>query len=99
LKVKGKNNEGLVVISPIHGDDTRFGESHFEPGEITEIRCPVCDVLLPTLQDCGCSPNARLVSLYLDADIAAGNQVVFCNAWGCLRSRITDRFQIISKLD
>ena len=98
VKVKGKNREGLVVISPIHGDDTRFGESHFEPGEITEIRCPVCDVELPRLHECGCTPDARLVGLYLDDSLTEGNQVVFCNSWGCLRSRITDRCQIFSLL-
>ncbi|MBN2801656.1 MAG: hypothetical protein JXR91_01040 [Deltaproteobacteria bacterium] len=99
LKVKGLKKEGIVIMSPIHGDDTRFGISNFEPGEITRISCPVCDTELPVIQDCGCTSHSKLVGLYLDPELVDGSQVVLCNSWGCLRSRITDRFQIISKLD
>ena len=97
--VKGAKEEGLVIISPIHGDDTRFGEQDFEPGEVTSLICPQCNVELPNVQPCGCVPGANLVGFYLDQDLTDGNQVVICNSWGCLRSRVTDRFQIISKLD
>ncbi len=99
LKVKGKDTEGIVIVSPIHGDDTRFGVNNFTPGEITRISCPVCDTELPVIQDCGCNAESKLVGLYLDPELIEGSQVVLCNSWGCLRSRITDRFQIISKLD
>ena len=99
LKIKGEEEEGIVIVSPIHGDDTRFGANDFTPGEITRVSCPVCDVELPKVQDCGCTNESKLVGLYLDPELVEGSQVVMCNAWGCLRSRITDRFQIISKLD
>jgi hypothetical protein len=99
LMVEGKNGKGIVIVSPIPGDDTRFGVSDFEPGEITTVTCPVCGVELPYLQECGCTEGAQLVGLFLDSDLKEGNQVALCNSWGCLRSRITDRFQIISKLD
>jgi hypothetical protein len=99
LMVEGAEISGKVVISPIHGDDTRFGAADFEPGEITRITCPECGAELPALQPCGCQPDAQLVGLFLDQEMTDGNQVALCNAWGCLRSRITDRFQVISKFD
>jgi hypothetical protein len=99
LMVEGSEISGKVVISPIHGDDTRFGLADFEPGEITRISCPECEAELPVLQPCGCQPEAQLVGLFLDTEMTEGNQVALCNAWGCLRSRITDRFQVISQFD
>ena len=99
INVKGEHEEGIVVVSPIHGDDTRFGAQDFEPGEVTVLTCPQCGVVLPAIQPCGCVPGAELVGLYLDEKLEDGNQVAICNAWGCLRSRVTDRFQVISKLD
>jgi hypothetical protein len=99
LMVKGSKISGKVVLSPIHGDDTRFGETEFEPGEVTRITCPTCGVEFPALQPCGCQEGADLVGIYLDDKIKDGNQVAICNAWGCLRSRIIDRFQVISRFE
>jgi hypothetical protein len=99
LMVRGARAEGQVVLSPIHGDDTKFGEMDFEPGEVTRISCPVCDAEFPVVQDCGCTEGAHLVGLFLDDSLTAGNQVVVCTAWGCVRSRVLDRFQIISKYE
>ncbi len=99
IMVKGKEEEGVVIVSPIHGDDTHFGAADFEPGEVTELTCPECGVVLPSIQPCGCLPGAQLVGLFLDDSLKEGDQVAICNAWGCLRSRVTDRFQVISKLD
>ncbi len=99
IMVEGEEEKGIVIVSPIHGDDTRFGANDFEPGEVTKLTCPTCGVKLPYLQACGCVKDAQLVGLFLDDKCEPGNQVAVCNAWGCLRSRITDRFQVISKLD
>ena len=99
IMIKGQNEQGIVVVSPIHGDDTRFGANDFEPGEVAELSCPECGATLPVIQPCGCVPGAQLVGLFLDDKLEEGNQVAICNSWGCLRSRVTDRFQIISKLD
>lgn len=99
LIVEGAELKGKVLVSPIHGDDTRFGETDFEPGEITRITCPVCGAELPVLQPCGCQEGANLVGLFLDDKLDDGNQVAICTAWGCLRSRIIDRFQVISKFE
>jgi hypothetical protein len=99
LMVEGAEVSGKVVLSPIHGDDTRFGETDFEPGEITRITCPTCGSEFPVLQPCGCQEGANLMGIYLDDSIQEGNQVAVCNAWGCLRSRIIDRFQVISRFE
>ena len=99
IMVEGASTKGIVVLSPIHGDDTKFGETDFEPGEQTRLTCPQCGVALPPIQPCGCTPDSQLVGMYLDKERIEGNQVAICNVWGCLRSRVIDRFQIISKLD
>jgi hypothetical protein len=99
VMVEGRSTKGIVILSPIHGDDTKFGESDFDPGEQVRLSCPQCDVTLPAVSPCGCTPESELIGLFLDEDRVVGNQVAICNVWGCLRSRIIDRFQIISKLD
>jgi len=99
LLVEGAETSGKVIISPIHGDDTKFGETDFEPGELTRVKCPTCEVELPPVQPCGCTDDAQLLGLYLDDSLEHGNQVALCQTWGCLRSRIMDRFQIISKFE
>jgi hypothetical protein len=99
LRVEGKETSGHVILSPIHGDDTKFGESNFEPGEVTKVSCPKCGVAFSDVQPCGCNDKAQLVGLFLDNDLTEGNQVVVCTTWGCLRSRILDRFQAISKFE
>lgn len=99
LMVEGEETKGEVVLSPIHGDDTKFGEANFEPGEVTKITCPTCGVALPGVQPCGCVDGAELVAVYLDKEKTEGNQLVLCNSWGCLRSRVLDRFQIISRYE
>jgi len=99
IMVEGRSTRGIVVLSPIHGDDTKFGENDFDPGEQVRLTCPQCGAALPSIQPCGCTPDSQLVGMYLDEDLVDGNQVAICNVWGCLRSRVTDRFQIISKLD
>lgn len=99
LKVQGEHTRGYVILSPIHGDDTKFGETDFEPCEVLKLSCPHCDAELPAVQPCGCTEGSMLVGLYLDESLTQGSQVVLCNAWGCLRSRILDRFQIISKFE
>lgn len=97
--VRGKHIEGQVVLSPIHGDDTKFGAMDFEPGEVTKVTCPVCDKEFPIVQACGCTEGANLVGLYLDDTLQGDSQLVVCTAWGCVRSRVIDRFQIISKYE
>lgn len=99
LMVRGKRIAGKVVLSPIHGDDTKFGTAEFEPGEVTEVTCPICEAALPPVQPCGCTDGSTLVGLFLDSSLTEGNQVVVCTAWGCVRSRVLDRFQIISKYE
>ena len=97
LMVEGQQTKGNVILSPIHGDDTRFGEAGFQPGEVTRVSCPSCGEEFPRIQPCGCQENSELIGFFLDEKLEDGNQVVMCNAWGCLRSRIMDRFQLISK--
>ncbi|MDD5308103.1 MAG: hypothetical protein PHU25_12345 [Deltaproteobacteria bacterium] len=99
LMVEGRTTRGLVIVSPIHGDDTKFGESDFEPGEVLKLTCPRCGVPFPVVQPCGCTEGSNLVGFFLDEAREPGNQVAVCTAWGCLRSRITDRFQVISRYE
>ncbi len=99
LMAAGEHTTGKVILSPIHGDDTKFGESGFELGEVTQLTCPECGVEFPVIQPCGCTEGSNIVGLFLSDELEDGNQVAVCTAWGCLRSRIMDRFQVISKFE
>lgn len=89
---------GEVSLSPIHGDHSRFGIPRTVPnGTLCEIRCPECEVELPALKTCGCDAGGKLVGVYLRKDLAEGDVVGICNVLGCYRSRILDKFELLSE--
>jgi hypothetical protein len=89
---------GEVTLSPIHGDHSRFGIPRTVPdGSRCEIRCPECEVALPTLKGCGCDEGGELRGLYLRKDLSEGDVVGICNVLGCYRSRILDKFELLSE--
>jgi hypothetical protein len=96
LWVSDGRREGEVVLSPFHGDHSRQSEIDFDPGQLLEIRCPICKTPLPELSDCSCADNARLFALYLTPALDEGHVVALCNAWGCHRSKVFDQAQLLS---
>ncbi len=90
--------QGEVALSPIHGDHSRVGIPRTVPdGSRCVIRCPECEVELPVIKPCGCEHDGQLVGLFLRADLSEGDMVGICNVLGCYRSRILDKFELLSE--
>jgi len=87
-----------VILSPIHGDHAKIGMPRAVlDGTRCVIRCPECEVELPKIADCGCEHGGDLVGLYLREDRSEGDVVGVCNILGCYRSRVMDKWEILSE--
>ncbi|HEY3352673.1 MAG TPA: hypothetical protein VGQ83_05460 [Polyangia bacterium] len=96
LWVSDGAKEGLVVVSPIHGDGSKKGLS-FRPGAKLEISCPECRTPLPHLCRCSCGKGGSLRTIYLTPDLSDAHQAAVCDIWGCPRSRVIDSNEILSE--
>jgi hypothetical protein len=95
------DDQGVVFLSPFHGDASKRGKLDWTDGTQLEVRCPECDVALPVLTKCKCESmdghRGELVKLYLTAGLNDSHMVVLCNVWGCRHSRTIDNWHIISE--
>jgi hypothetical protein len=96
LWVSDGAQEGLVVVSPIHGDGSKKGLS-FHPGAKLEISCPDCRTPLPHLCRCSSGDGGVLRTVYLTPDLSDAHQAAVCDIWGCPRSRVIDSNEILSE--
>jgi len=96
LWVSDGETEGLVAVSPIHGDDTKQGPS-FRKGAKLEISCPECRTSLPRLCRCSCGKGGWLRTIYLTPALSEAHQAAVCDIWGCPRSRVIDSSEILSE--
>jgi hypothetical protein len=89
---------GEVVLSPIHGDHSKVGMIKSIPeGTKCVVRCPECEVELPRIAPCGCEKGGELIGLYLRPDLSEGDVIGICNVLGCYRSRVMDKWEILSQ--
>jgi len=96
LLVKAPGAEGVVILSPFHGDHRRRGELHLPEGTRVEVFCPVCRTKLPELADCDCHWGGKLFKLYTTANLSENHLVALCDVWGCHRSKVFDQAQLLS---
>ena len=101
LKIESGSKTGVVYLSPLHGDDSKKGDTEWDDGTRFTVRCPDCDTPLPILAKCNCTgdPNDKgdIVKLYLSPNLNDSHIMAFCNVWGCRRSRTIDNWHIISE--
>ena len=97
LWVSDGKTAGLVVVSPIHGDDSKRGPT-FKRGAKLEISCPECRTPLPKLCRCSCGKGGSLRTIYLTPELSEAHQAAVCDIWGCPRSRVIDAHEILSEL-
>jgi len=88
--------QGLVELSPVHGDGTKVGPD-FQPGTRLRLECPVCRAELPLLARCTCQADGTLHKLYLTPDRDEAYVIGLCDVWGCTRSRVIDGNEILSE--
>jgi len=96
LWVSDGKSEGLVIVSPVHGDGQKHGPT-FRRGAKLEISCPECRTPLPKLCRCSCGKGGSLRTIYLTPDLSEAHQAAVCDIWGCPRSRVIDAHEILSE--
>lgn len=88
--------DGLVHLSPVHGDPRKAGFIDIEPGTACRLLCPVSGAPLERVEDIEDSFGAGYYRIYRSAALDPANCVLISDVWGHFHSRIVDDFEIIS---
>ena len=96
LAVRAAGREGLVHLSPIHGDARKQGFTDIAPGTRCELFCPVSGQPLEIVGDVEDGSGARYYAIYLTPQLSKGSMVMVSDVWGHYHSRIIDDFELIS---
>ncbi|MBZ0119524.1 MAG: hypothetical protein K8H88_21215, partial [Sandaracinaceae bacterium] len=90
LKLRVGEREGLVHLSPIHGDKRKSGFTDIEAGTRCAVFCPVCDAPLAKVGEVDDGSGADYYALYLTPKLDKGAMVAISDIWGHYHSRIVD---------
>ena len=96
LKLRGGGREGLVHLSPIHGDSRKQGLIDLPAGTRCELLCPVSGRSLDVVGDVEDGSGARYFALYLTPALSQSSMVMVSDVWGHYNSRIIDGMELIS---
>jgi hypothetical protein len=96
LKLRAAGREGLVHLSPIHGDSRKQGMIDIPGGTKCELYCPVSGQPLDVVGDVEDGSEARYYAIYLTPQLSRGSMVMISDLWGHYHSRIIDDFELIS---
>ncbi len=96
LLVKSGDREGLVHLSPIHGDTRKMGMEDLPADAKCELFCPVSKQPLDQIMDVPEDHDTDYFALYLTKQLSRGSHVSISNIWGHYHSRVVDNFELIS---
>jgi hypothetical protein len=96
LGVRGGGQDGLVHLSPLHGDSRKAGLTDLPVGTVCELYCPVSGQPLDLVGDVEDNAGAQYYAIYLTPQLSRGSMVMVSNIWGHYHSRIVDNFELIS---
>jgi hypothetical protein len=97
LKIRTPDGrEGLVHLSPIHGDPRKAGFTDIEPGTVCQLSCPVSGAPLERVEDIDDVFGAGYYRIFRTADRSPGSSILISDVWGHYHSKIIDDFEIIS---
>ena len=96
LAIKAGDREGLVHLSPIHGDGRKAGLTDIPVGTVCTLSCPVSGHPLDEVGEVEDGTGAVYYALYLTPALSRGSMVMISNVWGHYHSRIVDNFELIS---
>ena len=96
LKIRAAGREGLVHLSPIHGDGRKQGMLDIPGGTKCELLCPVSNQPLDIVGEVEDGSDARYYAIYLTPQLSRGSMVMVSDVWGHYHSRIVDDFELIS---
>jgi hypothetical protein len=88
--------EGLVNLSPIHGDGRKTRPFHIPHGTRIKLMCPVSKQQLDFVCDVEDGSGAAYYAIYLTPQLSRGSMVMVSDVWGHYHSRIIDDFELIS---
>lgn len=94
--IRAGEREGLVHLSPIHGDGRKQGLTDIPPGTRCELYCPVSNQPLDVVGEVEDGSGARYYAVYLTPQLSRGSMVMISDVWGHYHSRIIDDFELIS---
>ncbi|MBU1410537.1 MAG: hypothetical protein CVU65_08345 [Deltaproteobacteria bacterium HGW-Deltaproteobacteria-22] len=95
LLVQDQDQQGMVELSPFHGDHQKFGPA-FADGHKVKVLCPVCKAEFEVIGKCTCD-EGELRSIYLSPKRQTAHQMAVCDVWGCYHSRVIDNNEIFSE--
>lgn len=96
LLVKSGDREGLVHLSPIHGDNRKVGMEDLPAGTKCELFCPVSKQPIDQVMEVPEDQDTDYFALYLTKQLSRGSHVSISNVWGHYHSRVVDNFELIS---
>jgi hypothetical protein len=96
IKLRADGREGLVHLSPIHGDTRKAGFIDIPGGTRCELICPVSNQPLDLVGEVEDGSGARYYAIYLTPQLSRGSMVMVSDVWGHYHSRIIDDFELIS---
>ena len=96
IGVRAAGKEGLVHLSPIHGDSRKQGMTDIAAGTRCELFCPVSKQPLDLVGEVEDGSGARYYAIYLTPQLSRGSMVMVSDVWGHYHSRIIDDFELIS---
>lgn len=88
--------EGLVHLSPIHGDKRKTGFTDIASGTRCDLLCPVTKRPLDKLGPVDDGSGATYYALYLTPKLSKGHAVAVTDLWDHFHSRIVDDEAVIS---
>jgi hypothetical protein len=94
--VRANGHEGLVHLSPIHGDGRKQGFTDIPNGTRCELICPVSNLPLDLVGEVEDGSGARYYAIYLTPQLSRGSMAMVSDVWGHYHSRIIDDFELIS---
>lgn len=96
LGIRANGREGLVHLSPIHGDGRKIAPFDIPDGSRCELFCPVSKQPLDLVGEVEDGSGARYFAIYLTPQLSRGSMVMISDVWGHYHSRIIDDFELIS---
>lgn len=96
LGIRVGEREGLVHLSPIHGDGRKLQPFEIAGGTRCELFCPVSRQPLDLVGEVEDGSDARYYAIYLTPQLSRGSMVMISDLWGHYHSRIIDDFELIS---
>lgn len=98
VKVRVGEEEGLVHLSPFHGDRRKSGFTNIPPGTRCELFCPVSGEPLDYIGRLSEEEDAPgFYAIYLTPNLSQGEMVLITDIWDDYNSRIIDHNEMVSR--